>query len=69
MSVLFHEELGGTIVVYAERCGWESLYGSLSVSSIVQDRDIWRLGSLGGEVYCCGCSWGCILFGVLLGVV
>ena len=35
----------------------------------MQDRGIWRLGSLGGEVYCCGCSWGCILFGVLLGVV
>jgi len=56
-------------VVYAEDCGWASLSGSLSVSSIVQDEGIWRLGSLGGEVYCCGCSWGCILFGVLLGVV
>ena len=42
VSVLFHDVFGGTIVVYAEVCGWESLYGSLSVSSMVQDRGIWR---------------------------
>ena len=35
----------------------------------MQDRGIWRLGSLGGEVGCCGWSWGCVFFGVLLGVV
>ncbi len=45
--------------------GWVSL----SVSSMVQDRGIWRLGSLGGEVCCCSWSWGCVFFGVLLGVV
>ncbi len=56
-------------MVCAEDCGWASLSGSLSVSSMVQDGGIWRLGSLGGELYCCGCSWGCILFGVFLGVV
>jgi hypothetical protein len=59
VSVLFHDVLGGTNVVYAEECGWESLSGSLSVSSMVQDRGIWRLGNLGGEVCCCSCSWGC----------
>ena len=69
MSVLFHEELDGTIVVYAEGCGWESLSWSLSVSSMMQDKGIWRLGIPGGEVYCCGCSWDCSLFGVLLGVI
>ena len=51
VSVLFHDVLGGTNVVYADDCGWESLSGSLSVSYMVQDRGIWRLGSLGGEVY------------------
>ena len=40
----------GTIVVYAEVCGWESLSGSLSVSSMVQDEGTWRLGSLVEEV-------------------
>jgi hypothetical protein len=56
-------------VVYAVDCGWASLSGSLSVSSIVQYEGIWRVGSVGGEVYCCGCSWGYILFGLLLVVV
>ena len=65
----FHGVLGGTNVVYAEICGWESLYGSLSVSYMVQDRGIWLLGSLGGEVCCCRWSRGCVLFGMLLGVV
>ena len=51
--VLFHDVLGGTNVVYAEACGRESLFGSLSVSSMVQEWGIWRLGSLGGEVCCC----------------
>ena len=69
VSVLFHDVLGGTNMVYAEECGWGSLSGSLSVSSMVQDRGIWRLGSHGGEVCCCSCSWGCVFFGVLLGVV
>ena len=50
MPVLFHDVFGGINVVYDEVCGWESLSGSLSVSSMVQDRGIWRLGSLGGEV-------------------
>ena len=50
VSVLFHDVFGGTNVVYAEVCGWESLSGSLSVSSMVQDKGIWRLGRLGGEV-------------------
>ncbi len=50
VSVVSHDVLGGTDVVYAEECGWESLSGLLSVSSMVQDRGIWRLGSLGGEV-------------------
>jgi len=50
VSVLFHDVLGGTNVVYAEVCGWKSLFGSFSVSNMVQDRDNWRLGSLGGEV-------------------
>ena len=35
VSVLFHDVLDGTNVVYAEECGWESLFGSLSVSSMV----------------------------------
>ena len=43
VSVLFHDVLGGTNVVYAEVCGWESLYGMLFVSFMVQDRGIWRL--------------------------
>ncbi len=51
VSVLFHGVFGGTNVVYAEVCGWKSLSGSLSVSSIVQDKGIWRLGSLNGVVY------------------
>ena len=50
VSVLLHDVLGGTNVVYVEECGWESLSGLLYVSSMVQDRGIWRLGSLGGEV-------------------
>ena len=50
VSVLFHDVFGGANVVYAEVCGWESLSGLLSVSSMVQDKGIWRLGSLGGEV-------------------
>ena len=50
VSVLFHDVLVVNNVVYAEDCGWESLSGSLSVSFMVQDRGIWRLGSLGGEV-------------------
>ena len=41
---------GGTNVMYAEVCGWESIFGSLSASSMVQDKGIWRLGSLGGVV-------------------
>jgi len=50
VSVLFHAVFGGTIVVYAEVCGWESPSGSLSVSSMVQDEGTyWRLGSLGGK--------------------
>ena len=69
VSVLFHDVLGCTNVVYADECGWESLSGSLSASSMVQDRDIWRLGSRGGEVGCCRCSWGYVFFGVLLAVV
>ena len=48
--VLLHDVCGGTIVVYAELCGWDSLFGSHSVSSMVQDEGTWRLGSLGGEV-------------------
>ncbi len=56
-------------MVYAEVCRWKSLSGSLYVSSMVQDKGIWRLGSLGGEVGWCRCSWGGIFFGVLLGVV
>jgi hypothetical protein len=32
VSVLFHDVLGCTNVLYAEVCGWESLSGSLSVS-------------------------------------
>ncbi len=67
--VLFHDVLGGTSVVCAEECGRESLSRALSVSSMVQDRGIWRLGSLGEEVCCCEWSWRCIFFGVLLGVV
>ena len=35
----------------------------------MQDRGIWRRGSLGGEVCCCGWSWGCGFGGLLLGVV
>ena len=50
VSVLFHDVFGGTNVVYAEVCGWKSLSESLSVSSMVQDKFIWRLGSLGEEV-------------------
>ena len=50
VSVLFHDVLGGTIVVYAEICGWESLSRSLSMSSMVQYEGTWRFGSLGGEV-------------------
>ncbi len=50
VSVLFHGVCGGTVVVYAEAFGWESLYGSLSVSSMVQEEGTCRLGSLGGEV-------------------
>ena len=50
VSVLFHAVFGSTNVVYVEECGWGSLSGSLSVSSMVQDTGIWRLGSLGGEV-------------------
>ena len=69
VSVLFHDVLGVNNVVHAEGCEWKSLSGSLSVSSMVQDGGIWRLGSLGGEIGCCGWSWGCVFFGVLLGVV
>ena len=69
VSILFHDVFGGTNVVYAEICRWEYPFGSLSVSSMVQDKGIMRLGSLGGEVYCCRCSWGCIFLGVLLGVL
>jgi hypothetical protein len=50
VSVLLHDVFGGTNVVYAEVCGWESLPGLLYVSSMVHDMGIWRLGSLGGEV-------------------
>ena len=50
VSVLFHGAFGSTNVVYAEICGWEFLYESLSVSSMMQDKGIRRLGSLGGEV-------------------
>ena len=50
VSVLFQGVFGGTNVVYAEVCGLKSLSGSLSVSSMVQDKGIWRLGGLGGEV-------------------
>jgi hypothetical protein len=69
VSVLFHDVFGGINVVYAEVCGWESLYKSLSVSSMVRDKGIRRLGSLGGEVCCCRCSCGCIFLRVVLGVV
>ena len=44
--------MGGTIEVWADVVGWESLSGSLSVSSILRDAGIWRLGSLGGEAGC-----------------
>ena len=37
-------------MVWADVVGWESLYGSLSISSIMHDAGIRRLGSLGGEV-------------------
>jgi len=50
VSVLFHNAFGGTNVVYAKVCGCKSLSGSLSVSSMVQEKGIWRLGSLGWEV-------------------
>ena len=50
VSVLFHDVLVGTSVVYAEDCGWESLSGSLFLRSLVQYRRIWRLGGLGGDV-------------------
>jgi len=50
VSVLFHDVFGGTKVVYAEVCGWDYLFGSLSVSYMAQDKCIWRLGSLGGKV-------------------
>ena len=50
VSVLFHDVFGGIIVAHAEIFGWEPLYGSLSVSSMVQDEGTWRLGSLCGEV-------------------
>jgi len=50
VSVLFHDVFGGTNVVYAEVYRWESLSGSPSVSSTVQDKDNWRLESLDGEV-------------------
>jgi len=65
-SVLFHDVLGGTNGMYAEVRGWESLSGSLSVSSMVQDRGIWRLGVLVGRyaiivalgvVFSLGCCW------------
>ena len=49
VSVLFHDVWGGTIVVWADVVGWESLSGSLFVSSILHNAGIWRLGSLGGE--------------------
>jgi hypothetical protein len=46
------------------------LPGSLSVSSMVQDKVICRLGSLGGKVCCWGCSLRYIIvWGVLLGVL
>ncbi len=63
VSVLFHDVC--TIVVYVDAFGWESLSGSLSMSSIVQDEGTWRLGSLGGEVCGWNCSSGCIFRGVL----
>ena len=50
VSVLFHAVFGGTDVVYAEVCGWESLSWSLSMSFMLHYMGIWRLGSLGGEV-------------------
>jgi len=50
VPVMFHDVFGGTNMVYAEVCGWESLSRSLSASSMVQDKGIWRIGSLGGEV-------------------
>ena len=67
VSILFHDVLGGTSVVYAVGCGWESLSGSLSVSSMMQDEGIWRLASRGGEAGCCDWFWGCVGFRVLLG--
>ena len=39
------------------------------MSSMVQDKGIRRLESLGGEVCRCRCSSGCIFRGVLLGVL
>ena len=36
-------------MVWADVVGWEFLSGSLSVSSILHDAGIRRLGSLGGE--------------------
>ena len=38
--VLFHVVFGGTNVVCAVVCGWESLSCLLSVSSMVQDKGI-----------------------------
>jgi len=35
VSFLFHDVFGGTNEVYVEVCRWESLSGSLSVSSMV----------------------------------
>ena len=64
VPILFHDACGGTIVMYAIVLGWESLAGSLLVSSMVQDKGTWRLGSLGGEVCCWGCLSGCIIRGV-----
>ena len=49
VSVLLHDVWGGTILVLADVVGWESLSGSLFVSSILHGACIWSLGSLGGE--------------------
>ena len=67
--VLLHDVCGCTIVVYAKVLGWESLDGSLSVSSMMQYKGTWRLGSLGGEECCWGCFLRCIIQGLLLRVL
>ena len=66
VPVLFHDEFGGTNVVYAEVCWWKSLSGSLSMSSVVQDKVFGVLGVLVGKyadivdlgiVFSLGCCW------------